>query len=274
MKDGQIIISESTEMSVPIEQVARVIIAKPSVMISAALLVELSSRHISVLMCDDRYMPACEVTGMGLHNESAGLLMDQINWEQEQKDAAWSVIVNAKIKMQARLLNRLGLKPSTDLTVYINGVQPGDPTNREAMAARVYFSALFGKGFHRNAGGNINSALNYGYAILLSAFSRIVAMHGYHNGLGIHHCKRDNRFNLACDLMEPFRPFVDAAVWKHGDCELDWPYKKELISLPHGLCRYGGRRMDLDTAMEGYALDVMKMMIRGTDGVGEIEFAE
>ncbi len=176
--------------------------------------------------------------------------------------------------MQSSLLERLRLVPSIPLVTYQQDIQPGDPTNREAMAARVYFATLFGKEFHRNAGCSVNAALNYGYAILLSEFSRVLAMHGYHNELGIHHNRRDNRLNLPCDLMEPFRPFVDAFVRAQDERELDWNYKKELIALPYNACRYGKKRMDIMTAMELYALHVMKTVDSGTNRIKEIDFAE
>ena len=274
LKEDHIILAGEQEMTVPIDQVARVIIAKPSVLISAALLVELAARGIRVVLCDPRYLPACEVTGLGLHNEAAGLLMDQAGWRQEAKDAAWAFIVRAKIGVQARLLECLRLAAVVPLASYAQDVRAGDPTNREAMAARVYFSALFGREFHRNAGGPVNAALNYGYAILLSEFSRTLAMHGYCNALGIHHCRRDNRLNLPCDLMEPFRPFVDAMVKAHGEQELTWEYKKELIAVTHAACRYGQRRMDLSTAIEAYVLDAMRSMAGGTNEIKEIDFAQ
>lgn len=274
LDDNQIVLEGDKDICVPLDQIARIIIAKPSVMISSALLVEMASRHIKVILCDHRYLPACELEGIGLHNNAAGMMMDQVGWLAEAKDKTWAHIVRAKIHMQSNLLANLDLSPAVSLTSYADELSAGDPTNREAMAARVYFSALFGRGFHRNTGGNLNAALNYGYAILLSEFSRMLAAHGYRTELGIHHCRRDNQMNLSCDLMEPFRPFVDALVRANGDRPLDWGYKKQLISVVHAMCRYGAKRMDLSTAIEEYTLDVMRTMENGTNQIKEIDFAE
>ena len=274
LKDGQIAFIGDQEITVPVDQVARIMIVKPSVMISAALLAELSLRHIRVIICDQRSLPACELTGMGLHHNTVGMLMRQIEWRQESRDETWAEIVRLKIRAQSSLLRNQGLEVPSLLSKYEQEVTAGDPTNREAMAARVYFSALYGKGFHRNAGGNINSALNYGYAILMSESARVVALLGYHSELGIHHCNKENRMNLPCDLMEPFRPFVDRAVKARGGQSLDWTYKKELIAVVHSSCRYGARRMDLGMAMESFTLDVLKSLENGGNHIKELDFAE
>ena len=58
----------------------------------------------------------------------------------------------------------------------------------------------------------INAALNYGYSIVLSVFNREITANGYLTQLGLFHDNMFNQYNLSCDLMEPFRPFVDIAV--------------------------------------------------------------
>ena len=107
----------------------------------------------------------------------------------------------------------------------------------------MYFSSLFGREFRRHAKDDINGKLNYGYTILCSAVSRILAMHGYHTGLGIHHCRRDNPVNLSCDLMEPFRPFVDRLVYESGEKQMTWEMRKKLISLTELECLIEEKRM-------------------------------
>ena len=87
---------------------------------------------------------------------------------------------------------------------YLEEITYGDATNREGHAAKVYFNALFGKDFTRTDDLLINTALNYGYSILLSAFNREIVLNGYLTQLGLFHDNMFNRFNLASDLMEPF----------------------------------------------------------------------
>lgn len=89
-------------------------------------------------------------------------------------------------------------------------VRSGDPDNIEAKAAMRYFKFLFGKSFARNDElSNINSCLNYGYAVIRGEIARRLVGHGLFPPIGIFHCNKKNPFNLADDLIEPFRPIVD-----------------------------------------------------------------
>jgi CRISPR-associated endonuclease Cas1 subtype II len=85
----------------------------------------------------------------------------------------------------------------------------GDKTNREGHAAKVYFNALFGKDFSRKQLNDINAGLNYGYSIILSMFSREIVKNGCITQIGIKHSNYFNQYNLASDLMEPFRVIID-----------------------------------------------------------------
>ena len=98
------------------------------------------------------------------------------------------------------------------LEQYIGEIQIRDKTNREGHAAKVYFNALFGMSFTRSMEHPINAALNYGYAIILSLVSREIVSNGYLTQLGLFHDNMFNQFNLASDLMEPFRILIDRKV--------------------------------------------------------------
>jgi CRISPR-associated protein Cas1 len=54
--------------------------------------------------------------------------------------------------------------------------------------------------------------LNYGYSIIRSAIRRELVLHGFEPSLGINHSSNENPFNLSDDIIEPYRPFVDAIV--------------------------------------------------------------
>ena len=98
------------------------------------------------------------------------------------------------------------------LLSYAGNVTPGDKTNREGHAAKVYWNSIFGNDFTRTYECAKNAALNYGYSIILSAVSREVTANGYITQLGLSHSNMFNQFNLASDLMEPFRILVDRLV--------------------------------------------------------------
>ena len=114
---------------------------------------------------------------------------------------------------------------------YLPSIKPADVTNREGHAAKVYFNALFGKRFSRAQENEINAALNYGYSIVLSAVARDVVACGYTTQLGLFHDNMFNPLNLACDLMEPFRPFVDWKVLQMSLDKFEHDEKMELVKL-------------------------------------------
>ena len=160
----------------------------------------------------------------------------------------WQKIVKAKIKMQRAHLQLLGICDADRLLEkYIQETMPGDPTKREGQAARLYFNRLFGIGFKRlfDTTDEINSKLNYTYAILLSAVNRIVTIYGYSCALGLNHCNTFNPFNLSSDLMEPFRAFADHTVNNLGSGTLDRAIKIEAVKLLYKKMKYRREKTQL-----------------------------
>ncbi|MCL6319292.1 type II CRISPR-associated endonuclease Cas1, partial [Pectobacterium atrosepticum] len=86
-------------------------------------------------------------------------------------------------------------------------------------------------GFSRSLDIPINAALIYGYSILLSAFNREIIVYGYITQLGIFHDNMFNPFNLGSDLMEPFRPLVDAEVFKLNPQKFEHEEKLKIVSV-------------------------------------------
>lgn len=77
----------------------------------------------------------------------------------------------------------------------------------------------------------INSALNYGYSIILSAFNREITSNGYITQLGLFHDNMFNNFNLASDLMEPFRTLIDRFVREKNYRIFTSEQKREIIGI-------------------------------------------
>ena len=96
-------------------------------------------------------------------------------------------IVTEKIRKQKEV--------SKLLDSYLQEIKWNDETNREGHAAKVYFNALFGLDFTRTTDCPVNSALNYGYSIILSAFTREITANGYITQLGLFHDNMFNQFN-------------------------------------------------------------------------------
>ena len=108
----------------------------------------------------------------------------------------------------------------------------------------------------RRDGGFINSMLNFGYALVRSKIARAIAAKGLMPQIGINHDSFLNNFNLADDMIEPYRPFIDAYVlWylqNSGeiDSEFDSTHKKFLISIFDKSILIDDKRFLLDIAIE------------------------
>ncbi len=93
-------------------------------------------------------------------------------------------------------------------------------------------------GSQRLAADPLNAILNYLYAVLESEARLAVSAMGLDAGLGILHLDTKARDSLACDLMEPVRPKVDAFVldWIRGAAlKRDWFFEER-----NGNCRLMG----------------------------------
>lgn len=87
--------------------------------------------------------------------------------------------------------------------------------------------------FTRTEDNIINAALNYGYTIILSAFTREIVANGYLTQLGIFHDNMFNQFNLASDFMEPFRVLVDREVFRLNLTKFEHEEKMQLVVLEY-----------------------------------------
>ncbi|NLE04024.1 MAG: type II CRISPR-associated endonuclease Cas1 [Crenarchaeota archaeon] len=139
---------------------------------------------------------------------------------------------------------------------YIEDIEYKDATNREGHAAKVYFNALFGKGFTRDKDIPINAALNYGYSIILSAFNREIVSNGYITQIGLFHDNIFNQFNLASDLMEPFRPIIDETVFSMNSETFEYKHKVLLIQTLTQTVIINSKKNDVNNAIKVYCKSV------------------
>ena len=135
-------------------------------------------------------------------------------------------------------------------------MKSGDASNIEGQAARIYWKELYGRNFRRDRDGDSpNSLLNYGYAIVRSAIARKICSAGLHPTFGIHHHNRNNPFVLADDLIEPFRPLVDAVVhdlWESGLNEIDRSSKEKILGLMNLFVWIDEKNQSVQNAIEIY----------------------
>ncbi len=198
---------------VHLSEIGMLIVESTAVSLTAALLCELTKKKVKIIFCDDQHNPHSELLPYYGSHDTSLKVKKQILWKQTEKELIWTEIVAEKIRKQSEFLRDSGCIEQADLLAqYIREIEPGDVTNREGHAAKVYFNALFGMEFTRSAENSINAALNYGYGILLSCFNREIAANGYITQLGLFHDNMFNPFNLASDFMEPFRILIDRTV--------------------------------------------------------------
>ena len=164
----------------------------------------------------------------------------------------WKQIVEAKIRNQAALLRKLG-RDGDKLKPYYMNVKSGDTDNREGIAARIYWSELFGREFVRTReGAEPNNLLNYGYTILRAAVARSLMGSGLLPAFGIFHRNRYNSFPLADDVMEPYRPYVDELVQRQyaaGKTQLTKEVKGELLRILFADTRFDKTQRPLDVGL-------------------------
>ncbi len=247
---------ENDEKYIHLSEIDTIIIDSISVSISSYLLKEISDNKINIIFCDEKHNPFGELKSYYLaHNSSKKIIM-QSKWSQKKKDELWQLIVKNKITNQALLLNKIKSKNYNLILSYISDVVIGDKSNREGHAAKIYFNSLFTKKFVRNENDDINSALNYGYAILLSNFNKEIVSNGYLTQLGIHHKNEFNPFNLSCDFMEPFRIIIDNFVWSNKDREFNIDYKMGIIDIFNTKFKYNSKQYILKDIIKLYTKNI------------------
>lgn len=204
-----IIYDGEKEKRVYLTDVSVVVIESTGTLITMPLLIELIKHKIAVIFCDEKHNPIGNILSLNANYQLSANLRKQISWDETRKGLAWKEIITLKVSMQVKVLKMFEKEKTELIQSYIIGIDNHDTTNREGLAAKVYFFEMFGHEFNRNEETVINGILDYGYAMILSCFNREITAAGYLPQLGIHHIGRTNPFNLSCDLMEPFRPLVD-----------------------------------------------------------------
>ena len=239
---GSLVVRSEDIIRIHIDEISVLIIESTAVSMTAALLADLSRKKVKVIFCDEKRLPSSEwVSYYGSHDTSLKYRRQAI-WSAEVKEKVWTEIVREKIFQQKLFLSRLERKEVCLLNQYLEELAPGDPTNREGHAAKVYFNAIFGMDFSRTQDNLKNAALNYGYSILLSAMAKEIVSRGYCTQIGIGHNNQFNQFNFASDLIEPFRILIDRIVYNLDIQEFDSPVKYQLINvLNHEVIINGNR---------------------------------
>ena len=253
---GYMVVRSEEVTKIVLSEISTILIESTAVSLTTGLLAELSKRKIKVIFCDEKRNPSSELVSYYGSHDTSNKVRKQIAWKQKTKEAVWTEIVTEKIRKQKEILEILGKEESEILSSYIKEITWNDGTNREGHAAKVYFNALFGLDFTRTEDNYINAGLNYGYSIILSAFTREIVANGYITQLGLFHDNMFNQFNLASDLMEPFRVLIDQKVLQMKLIDFEHSEKMQLVDILNQEVLIDGKKQYVNNAIKIYCKSV------------------
>ena len=265
LADGQLVVArEDSVVRVALEDVAWVVIDTPQVMLSTALISACMEAGIAIVTTDARHTPSGLLLPFHRHHRQAHVAGVQLAASEPLKKRLWQRMVQAKIVNQGANLAVCAREPAP-LAEMAKLVASGDPENVEARAAREYWRRLF-VGFVRENGADYrNGLLNYGYAV-----ARALVASGLLPCVGVHHDSVTNAFNLADDVVEPFRPFVDRLVFslsddgRRSEGEASVSDRQALAGLPLTEVRLGREKMTLLAAVEQSAESLVRALEAGS----------
>lgn len=207
---------EDGDFSIPLEDIAVLLIENLQITLSAQLLSACAERGIAVIIVGADHQPNGVLLPHLPHSRALRVMKAQLGMGRPQRKRLWQDLVKQKIRNQGGVLHHYGDQEiGRKLTTLAEQVKSGDSRNAEALASQLYFPALFGLGFTRRQERFHNAALNYGYAVIRAALARNLVAYGFITAFGLHHRSEQNSFNLADDFIEPFRPLLDAYLLKH-----------------------------------------------------------
>jgi CRISP-associated protein Cas1 len=271
-KHEQLVVSypehQNESKTVPIEDVGVIVLEHAQITITNALMSKLMLNNVVIVHCNAQHMPQSMTLSLYGHSEFNERIRHQLNVSVPLKKNLWQQTVERKIANQAHFLQVAGnasRKEVDKLHELSRTVLSGDTQNNEGQAAAIYWNKLFGiEGFTRGRkDADPNNLLNYGYAILRAVCARALVGSGMLPGYGIFHANKYNPYCLADDIMEPYRPYVDAVVWdilKTTDdySELTPELKKQLLMIPA-----------LDVVIDGKKSPLLVAMSRTTSSLSD-----
>ncbi|MEO5335784.1 MAG: type II CRISPR-associated endonuclease Cas1 [Magnetospirillum sp. WYHS-4] len=253
--------SEDGAIRLAFEDISYLVLDTQRVSLTGALLARFAEEKVLLVACDGSHLPTGALLPLQGHHRQTESLRLQLAAPEGLKGKLWQRLIRAKILNQGRVLEAVkGDGAGRAFRAMAERVQPGDPDNVEARAARDHFGGLFDD-FRRQPqdGDPRNSMLNYAYAILRAGIARGLAAQGFHPALGIHHDGVGNAFNLADDLIEPWRPLADLHVVRHLERRADEGEdltvadRRELARLLVAEARFGDETTSVVTGIERMA---------------------
>jgi CRISPR-associated protein Cas1 len=230
LADGQCCVKrDDGEVRIAIEDLAWIVVDTPQATLTSTLISACMDAGVAMVFTDSRHTPSGLALPFHRHHRQGAVARLQAEAKDSLKNKLWQVIIRRKIQNQAAVLSELGKEDALTLREIARHVEPGDPENVEARAARFYWGRLFADYIRDDPSDRRNKLLNYGYAVVRAGVARALVASGLIPAFGLAHDGAANAFNLADDLVEPFRPFVDRLAFrtsaggtgKDGDLTID-----------------------------------------------------
>lgn len=269
-KNNHLIFKDATRTEmIHLSEVDILLLETTDIVLSTMLIKRLVDENILVIFCDDKRLPTAHLMPYYARHDSSLQLSKQIDWEEAVKAEVWTHIISQKILNQSIYLSACGfIEKSQSVMNLYHSLELFDPSNREGHSARIYFNTLFGNDFNRELDNDINASLDYGYTLLLSMFAREVILSGCMTQLGLKHVNQFNQFNLASDIMEPFRPIIDQIVYENRNHSFV-KIKRELFTIFSDTFQYNNKEMYLTNIVSDYTKKVIKALNNNGKGVPE-----
>lgn len=249
--------------TISLGDVGMILLEHPQISVTHAVIQRCMLEGVVLVNCDDRHLPQGLMLPLVGHVEMQERHQQQLEASKPLRKQLWAQTVQAKIRNQDGLLQSRGVKIPR-MQRLARDVVSGDTSNCEAQAAAIYWPALFDTfpDFVRDRYGEPpNHLLNYGYAILRAMMARALVAGGLILALGIHHRNKYNPLCLVDDIMEPYRPYVDALVCGLCDEGLD----SDTMTISHKTRLLG--MASLDVRMEGLQSPLWNAVIRSAQSL-------
>lgn len=216
--DNQIIVAQDDgDVRLALEDIAWIVLDTSHATLTSTLITACMGAGVVIVTTDDKHTPSGIVLPFHQHFRQGEIAQSQVAMGAPLKKRLWQFVVRMKIQNQAAALDTLGRSGADALREMARHVGSGDPDNVEARAAREYWSKLWLEFRREDDDDKRNKLLNYGYAVVRSGVARALVASGLLPAFGLMHASATNAFNLADDIVEPFRPFVDVLAWKTAD---------------------------------------------------------
>lgn len=208
-KDGKIL------GKIALEDLRAVILLNGAVSISGDVIAALSEFDAVIVHCRD-FKPV-GITVPNNRTYDAKVVLNQSAGNKNLNGAIWRRLLAAKIRNNAECLRQIGIKKCRLFSM----AQSQNALLNESLCAREYWKHYFpqlgeyGVGRDpKNGDSKINVLLNYGYGMMSAIIHRAIIVAGLNCLLGVNHKTYYKNTPLVHDVIEPFRAFVDFALYQ------------------------------------------------------------